>query len=265
MIYFPQLQTGAAAQFPLEKAVAVRTIDCEFADGSMMRAADPGARAIHWKLTYKGLTDSEWEELESCFQTTRGRLKSFCLLDPFDNLLSWSADPTKPVWTVAPGIELTTGAEDIAGGTTGLVVTNRGATTQRISQGVDTPGYYQYCWSAYFRQAGNAQLKMLAETSDGGTWMDVPKSEKWQRFTMPSSIPGNAESIVFGVDLPGGATVDICGLQVDAQPNASRMRTTRARSGVYPHCRFDQDELTLHSAGPNDHATTITIISQLSL
>lgn len=265
MIFYPQLQTGAPAQFPLEKTVTLRTATCEFVDGSVMRAADPGARAVRWKLTYKGLTDIEWARLESFFQDVRGRLSSFCFLDPFDNLLSWSADPTKPVWTVAPAIQMTMGAGDSLGGSTGVVITNNGATTQRISQRLDAPASYQFSWSAYFRDSPPSGVKLLVESSNGGVWMDVPSRAGWNRVAMPCSIAGDAESIVFGIDLSAGASVNVCGMQVDAQPNPSKMRTTLARSGVYSHSRFDQDELTLTTAGPNDHATTVNIISQLSL
>ncbi len=265
MIYFPQLQTGASAQFPLERTIALRSASCEFTDGSIMRIADPGARVVRWKLTYKGLTDNEWGELESLFTQAQGQLNMFCFLDPFYNLLSWSADPTKPVWSVAPGIQITAGTEDAWGGTAGLVLTNSGAATQRISQILDIPGAYQYCWSVYFRDVDQASAKLIVETSDGRLWTDIPAFSGWNRAVMPVSIAGNAVSVGFGIDIPAGGSVHVCGMQVDAQPSPAKPRMTRGQSGVHPRCRFEQDELTLTSDGPNDHATTITLISQLSL
>lgn len=265
MIYFPQLQTGAAVQFPLQRTAHLRTASCDFADGTVTRVADPGARILRWKLEYRGLIDEEWAKLASFFQQTRGRLQTFCFLDPFENLLSWSADPAKPVWTVAPAIQISAGAEDVFGGSTGFVFTNNGATTQRISQRLDIPGSGQYSWSMYIRDASDASCKMMAESGDGGSWMDVPAASGWQRVSMPCSIPGTSQTLTFGIDIQRGVSIRVCGLQVDAQPNPAKVRATRSRSGVLPLSRFDQDQLTLTSAGLNDHATTVHIISNLSL
>ena len=90
MLYFPQLATGATAQFPLERRVMRRTIVNRMLDGSVVKLDDPKAAGISWALKYQVLTDSERAAIESLFCATQGRLQGFTFLDPAGNLLRWS-------------------------------------------------------------------------------------------------------------------------------------------------------------------------------
>ena len=65
----------------------------------------------------------------------------------------------------------------------------------------------------------------------------------------------------FGLSLAPGATVEIFGLQVEAQPGASNYKATAARGAVYPGARFDDDSLMLTTVAARQHATTIRIVS----
>src|ERR671910_288909 len=98
MLYFPQLATGASAQFPLEWRLIRRTIVNRTADGTLLKLDDPNAAGIAWSLRYQGLTEAERAALEALFHDTEGRLQTFLFLDPRGNLLTWTEDLSKPVW-----------------------------------------------------------------------------------------------------------------------------------------------------------------------
>src|SRR5215213_6561827 len=59
MLCFPQLSTGSIAQYPIEKRRLSRTVVNEASDGSRVKLADPGARAIEWTLAFESLSDEE--------------------------------------------------------------------------------------------------------------------------------------------------------------------------------------------------------------
>jgi hypothetical protein len=55
----------------------------------------------------------------------------------------------------------------------------------------------------------------------------------------------NTESVVFGTELDAGATVDLFGMQVEAQPGTSDYKRTGGSGGLYAQARFAEDELTV--------------------
>jgi len=57
------------------------------------------------------------------------------------------------------------------------------------------------------------------------------------------------ESVIFGAELEAGASVDLFGMQVEAQRGASDYRKTGGTGGVYEESRFAQDELTVTARG----------------
>ena len=59
MLCFPQLFTGAAAQFPFAFEYRARTVVNEGADGSLERCGDPAAQSLVWRLRYRGLSEEE--------------------------------------------------------------------------------------------------------------------------------------------------------------------------------------------------------------
>ena len=98
MLYFPQLSTGAIAQYPIEKRRLSRTVMNEASDGARVKLADPGATAVEWTLTFETLTDAERDALSQLHSAVEGRLGTFTFLDPTDNLLCWSEKLDEAVW-----------------------------------------------------------------------------------------------------------------------------------------------------------------------
>jgi hypothetical protein len=71
---------------------------------------------------------------------------------------------------------------------------------------------------------------------------------------------GVSESVLFGLELEPGTSIDVRGLQVEAQPGTSTYKRTTSRCGIYPNARFDDDALEILTAGPGRHSCTIKVI-----
>src|ERR1700758_3728629 len=109
MPVFPQLTTGALAQFPVTRSNRLRTVVNTMADGSVVKLADPAGAITEWQLQYSALSDTEAAALQQFFSSMEGSLNVFTFLDPTANLLAWSDQLTDDVWTADPFIGLTGG------------------------------------------------------------------------------------------------------------------------------------------------------------
>src|SRR5579883_142731 len=149
MAVFPQLTTGALAQFPVKKSNRLRTIINTMADGSVVKLADPAGALTEWQLQYSNLSDAEAAALQQFFLSMEGSLNVFTFLDPTANLLAWSDQLTNDVWTADPFAGLAGGVADPLGGNNGWTLSNSGAAPQGIYQTLNAPGGYTYCLSVY--------------------------------------------------------------------------------------------------------------------
>src|SRR5258708_40136216 len=109
MLYYPQLSTGAVSQFPMTRRTPVPSISNLLPSGDTIRMSDPGAAVVRWRLRYSNLADEEWAPLDQLFEAAQGRLATFTFLDPMDNLLMWSEDWTRPVWSSDPLLQVSAG------------------------------------------------------------------------------------------------------------------------------------------------------------
>lgn len=126
MLTYPQLPTGALAQFPAQKRRQMRTLVNTAADGTAVKLADPGAATVEWQLKYASLTDSELGALLQFFAAAEGTLNSFTFVDPTANLLAWSSDLSNAVWEAASFLSLAGANTDPAGGNNAWQVSNSG-------------------------------------------------------------------------------------------------------------------------------------------
>lgn len=261
MLYYPQLFTGAVAQFPILRDEAHRTVFNALVDGSTVRAADLGAGTVRWKLRYSHLTPAESVALRTLFENARGRLNPFVFLDPTDNLLLWSSDLTEPAWTKDPLLAITPGQVDPKGGTAGFQLTNNGQAVQGTGQIINAPASLLYCMSLYARSSSSTALTVTA-TDQTVQWSRViTAGPSWTRFVMAGSLVSTQPSIEFQIQVAPGSQVSIYGMQVEAQRSASLYKATTDRSGVYPNTRFDSDVLELTSTGVNQVSATVRLVS----
>ena len=244
MLCFPQLLTGATAQYPMGKTTVTRSVVNRLPDDSVICLADPDAGLVRWTLPFHALSDVERDTLESFFHAAGGPLRTFTFLDPAGNLLRWSEDLTRDIW-IADGLLQVTGDR----------LVNAGQIVQGIEQRVTAPGAYGYCFSAFVR-SGSATLSL--RNSDGSLESAAGSGLVW----CSGSIAGEAEEIRCRVTINPGAVVEIGQVLLQAQPMPGSYRATTASSGVYAQTRFAEDRLQFTAEGPDLHSTTVRLMSR---
>jgi hypothetical protein len=254
MLIFPQLTTGALAQFPSTRSRWARTVTNTLSDMTTIKLADPSGGIIEWRLAYTGLTDNELSNLEAFFEATEGSLNVFAFVDPIANLLAWSDHLDEDAWTTDPFISLTGNVTDPTGGANAWQITNAGAASQTITQTLMSPGAYIYSFSAYIRSNAQASVLLLL----GSTQLSVEISTTWNRFILSGQGDKTALSTTFGLSIPAGLSIDVFGMQVEAQPAASAYKPSTT-GGVYANAYFRDDTLSFTSTDLNHHSTILTI------
>jgi len=76
---------------------------------------------------------------------------------------------------------------------------------------------------------------------------------------MAATGDADTASMRFGIEVAAGATVNVYGLQVEAQGAASAYRAS-TRGGVYPDAHFSADELTVTCTGLNRNSCNVSIV-----
>jgi hypothetical protein len=260
MLVYPQLSSGALAQYPILKRNRQRTVVNTMADSTSIKLADPAGQVTAWQLKYAGLSDTEALALQQFFTATEGSLNAFTFLDPTANLLSWSEQLTNAVWALDPFLSITAGVTDPTGGTSGWLVSNSGAAAQTISQTLSAPGGYVYCFSVYGQSSQDTPVTLLCGTAS----LVCPSDASWNRLALTGTGDPTSQSVVFGVRVPPGATVNIFGLQVEAQAAASLYKPSET-GGVYENANFRDDVFMLTTTDVNRNSAIVNIIHANSL
>jgi hypothetical protein len=84
MADFPQLKTGAVAQYPLSRSIEQRTRVLRFIDGTEQRFRQTGRELRRWVIRLELLEDDELARLADFFAAQRGRDGDFRFVDPAD-------------------------------------------------------------------------------------------------------------------------------------------------------------------------------------
>ena len=261
MLVFPQLKSGACAQYPLQRTRFRRTVRNTMADGSDVRYADAGAGNVRWELPLRALDAAEAGAIEDLFHAAEGRLRPFLLLDPAANLLSWSEDLSKQVWRMDPMIQRTGSVADPQGTARATRLVNAGQAEQELRQTLAVPAWFQYCFSVYARSAAGSQVMLRRSCAGRSMVVTAVLGDAWKRIICAGSLAGNDTGVTFSLALPPGAAVEVFGAQVEAQVAPSAYIITRSRGGVYPSARFDHDELSVTAQGPGSEDTIVRIVS----
>jgi hypothetical protein len=240
MTYFPQL-----AQFPIRKRRVTRTVINECADGRRIRLADTGAAVVEWRIEFAGLTDQELDTLQQFFRTSEGRLGTFTFVDPTDNLLAWSEKLDEPVWEKSPFLQVN-----------GLRLTNTGGAAASLQQTINIPAWFYYCFSLSARSDDSTSLTLLRD-GDGTARQIGPE---WRRLLLSTKVTTTAESARFGIEIEAGKSVEVSGLQVEAQAGPSAYKKTLAKAGIYGKARFQEDTLEFTTQGPNQHSCLVKVV-----
>ena len=264
MLYFPQLATGAAGQFPIKRRVVRRTVVNSTLDGRMVKLADAGASHVDWELELTGLTGEEWGALKALFEAVEGRLKSFAFLDPIDNLLVWSEDLGQDAWEKDAGLVLEAGVADPAGTTRATRIANYGGTTEAVRQELAAPGGYQYCLSVWARSSEAGEVWLVRSSTAGPVRKQFKVWSAWSRLVFSTKIEDASETVSFGLELEAGRTVEVFGFQVEPQRGATKYKKTSSRAGVYGEAFFQGDALNLTSEGPGEHSGVVRVRARVA-
>lgn len=260
MTCFPQLSSGTTVQFPLRWSDSFGYITNVLCDGSTQLLRDPGATRAVWDISYDGITETERAGLQAFFESVCGALKPFTMLDPADNLLVFSEDFTQACWAPGPLLRIVPGAADPFGGTAAATLTNTAQAAQGVSQQINAPGGYRYCFSVYVRSESPVSLSLSLSSNGSGISQEFRTSPAWERATL-SGTAGEGDAVSFGVETPSGAQVQLFGAQVEAQPAPGTYKRTAADAGVYEHCRFENDELQVTATGPGVYRCALRVRS----
>jgi hypothetical protein len=255
MATYPQLESGALSQFPVQKNRRARTVVNRAADGSTIKLADPAAKVTEWLLTYADLNDQEATALLGFFAAAEGRLNGFTFLDPAGNLLAWSDQLDQAVWQKDPLLSLTGGITDPRGGIQAWRLSNSGGAGQALGQTLAAPGEYRYCLSAYVRAATATSVGLTV----GSRAVQRVLTKEWTRISWTSNGDAQASSVRFGIETGAGDVVEVYGLQVEAQTAASGYKASKL-GGVYEDAHLGDDVLTITSTDANRHSCTVKII-----
>jgi hypothetical protein len=254
MLVFPQLSTGANAQYPLTRADVNRTVINTLQDGTAVKFEDVSASLARWQLRLDSLDEAERTAIEQLFLATEGELNVFTLLDPSSNLLGWSEDFSKSVWVYDSLLTAAAGATDPLGGTAAWQLTNGGAAVQKVAQTIAGPANFEYCFSVYVRGTGTV---ILLRGTDSRTFA---LANTWQRISSAGSVVATGDTFQVAIALPAGGQAQVFGAQLEAQPAAGPYRRSLASSGV-AKVRFETDRLSTTAVGLDRHSSVIRLVS----
>jgi len=254
MLAFPQLSSGAIAQLPWRRESAYRTLVNRTADGREIRLADLDYFSREWELPLELLTDAEWQAIQDLFTSTVGRLKSFLFLEPGENLLAWSEKFNEAVW-VRTGVAVADGTADPFGGTAGGQISGAGT----LSQSLSIPAKFKYAASMWARTTQSGASLQLSDGASQTATASIAASGQWSRYLLSTAWSTTSETVLFTVNKPAGAVLDIYGPQLDAQPSASNYKRTLQRGGAHPGARFASDTLGDRATAPGKHSGVIRV------
>jgi hypothetical protein len=258
-LFFPQLATGALAQYPIHKTRIQRSVTNLLADGTLIMTPDPDATLLRWQLSYSGLSGEEIQALQMLFQACAGPLRAFTFIDPTDNMLAWSGDFTMPVWQRSNLVTVTPGAADPSGGYGATVVTNTSEAALQIAQTLNVPANYYYCFSLYVASAQPAPVGLIRQGATNGALDDFSTAPTWTRLISSGNLDDSGTILTVGINLEPGQQIAVFGPQLEPQVSPSSFRMTTENGGVYADAHWVQNELPVAATAPNIFSTTFLI------
>jgi hypothetical protein len=258
MSVFPQIGAGSIAQFPLTRSRKWRAILNVLESSEQIMLPDTTAGRIEWRLSYRDLTYTEAGELSALFTASQGSFGAFTFLDPLANLVGFSEDLSQPNWQVGL-LRSTSGLSDPLGTLRASAVTNPSAGVQSLQQTLGVPGSYVACFSAYLRSDAAQTVTLQRD----GAAVTVKVGPAWQRFFISAAGASGGTQSTFAIALAPGQTIDVWGLQVEAQPCPAAYKQTTAAEGIYEETYFENDELIITSTGVGLSSCEISLLSRV--
>jgi hypothetical protein len=258
-LFFPQLSSGAVAQFPFSKKKSIRTIQNMLADGTMLLNPDPNATRITWDLNFNALSSADIDAIQAHFTACLGPYRAFTFIDPSDNMFLFSSDLLNSAWTTSPNIQLTAGIADPLGGSGAFTVTNNGQIPETIGQTILVPCNYQYCFSVYVRSSTNSSLILSRSGSTNSASNSSSCGPNWSRVVSAGRLSDSGTSLTAAIELLPGQSVQVFGPQLEPQIEPSGYCSTASVSGVYTYAHWVANQFWMSADAPGSFATTLSI------
>jgi hypothetical protein len=238
-LFYPQLSTGALAQYPVKRSKTVHTAVNRMEDGSKVLYFDTQGSTLSWNLEYTGLTQQEMTALQTLFENCAGGFRVFTFLDPVGNLLG-------PVWQYSPLITAS-----------GLRFTNTGITTQEILQTLPIPAGYIYTFSLWDNLTDDPAATVTINRRGPNSQRQDILPLAANPIISSGALNDTGNVFTIAVQLQPGQTVDLTQAQLEAQPSPSPFRP--ATGGVYTNAHWAMDELIFVADGLDSFQTKFTI------
>jgi hypothetical protein len=211
-----------------------------------------------WRLRYEDLSDSEVSAISGLFTAAQGQFGSFTFIDPLANLLGWSETLGNGAWQSSE-LTITAGATDPLGTQRATTIANGSPGSLSISQTLGISGDYVACFSAYVKSSAAGAITLQRDSSN----TSVTVGTQWTRVCLSGTGTAGAAQSSFSLLVAAGQTIQVFGLQVEAQPAPSVYKPTQAAAGIYEETYFADDELTVTSTAPGLSRAAVNLISRI--
>lgn len=255
---FPQLLSGAQAQYPLRKRRVIQSPVNAFADGTMITSNINANSQYVWELAYVDLTSVDQSSLQNLFTACQGPFLPFIFIDPADNMLSSSTNVKAGTWIADSLLSIVAGAGDPMGGHNAFTLTNAGQTDQQVAQQITAPANFRYCLSVYASAPVPASLTLgRAAVSSLSETFTVHSS--WTRLVHSAQLADDQVGFTIWLRVPAGQSIVVFGPQLEPQISPSRYRPTANAGGVFQNAHFLGDSITFESDAQGLVSTLINI------
>ena len=258
-LFYPQLTSGALAQYPLRKTRITRTIKNVLPDGTMILLPDSGARRTVWQLQYTHLSLADVQSLQSHFAACKGPLNAFTFIDPTGNMLVSSTDLTTAIWQKSSLLQIQPGITDPFGGTAAQIITNNGQSLQELVQSLGVPTNYQYCLSLYAASIQQTPITLFQRGPNSQQSKQIILSSNWNRLVLSGRLNDSGSIVSVGISLEPGTQVKVFGMQMEAQVSPSRYQPTRVTGGVYANAHWATEQLQIRAEEVDSYSTSVVI------
>lgn len=258
-LFFPQLSSGALAQYPIRKTRIGRTIKNILPDGTMILYPDLSALLMGWQLSYTNLSANDSTALQDHFSACAGPVHAFTFIDPTENMFISSSDPGDAPWQVSDLITLAPGGTDPEGGTSAFTMTNTGQAPQEIAQAFTVPSGYQYCFSLYASSVEPGTMAIVRRGSSSQDTTEASIGPCWNRIVSSGRLNDSGTGFTAAICLAPGQQVKVFGLQLEPQISPSAYRSTTQLGGVYANAHWAAERLTVAAEAPDLFSTSFNI------
>jgi hypothetical protein len=259
-LFYPQLKTGAVAQYPIRKVAVTRAVSNVLPGGGILLCPDDAASRTIWNFEYAGVSKEELSVLQNFFEICDGPLKPFTFLDPTGNLLSASSNFLDDAWQLSSAAKILGTSAGPLPNLAAFTLVNNGQTIQELEQTLDIPASYHYCCSMYVSSATSQPVTLFRRSPYAEETALFNAGPEWKRVWTAGNLQDQSTGLSIGLKLSPGQHLSIAAAQLEAQPSVSPYRNSSQTGGdIYPNAHWALEELKVRHLGPNSVNVSVSI------